>query len=370
MTSDRWAEVDLSAIRYNCKNLISHCGSKAKLIAVVKADAYGHGAKQVACAALAGGAHMVAVNTSTEALTLSADIPGDKILMLGPFFEDDVRELVQKRVVFSCFDMERLLLLEAATKGVAARTRLHVKVDTGMSRYGANYDEALKICEYVANSLYLELDGVYTHFATADLDDDSYCREQFHVFKRFLSDLESKGIRPRIRHCANTAAAIRFPEMVLDGIRCGIAVYGYTPCKPRAGLELKPALSVRARVGMIKNIAAGTGVGYGRTWIATKERRIATITMGYADGVSWSRSNKGFVIIQGRKAPLIGRVSMDAISVDISEIEGVKVGDVVTLIGEDNGERIWADEVAQWSGTIVYEVLTSLGSRVLRIYKN
>jgi alanine racemase len=236
---------------------------------------------------------------------------------------------------------------------------VHLKIDTGMGRFGAAPNEAASLAKLINDSPGLRLAGTWTHFASAGTD-EAMTRRQFDRFQAALATL---GVEPGLRHACNSAAAYRYPEMALDAVRVGIALYG---CDwPGAS----PALALRSVVTHVKTLGAGDTVGYGATWTSRDSSRVATVAIGYADGVMRARANRGHVLVRGRRAPLIGAVSMDAITVDVTGIPGVEVGDVVTIIGIDGGEKVTAEEVAEWSGTISYEVLTAIGPRVKRRYK-
>jgi alanine racemase len=246
----------------------------------------------------------------------------------------------------------------AALAGRREVVPVHLKIDTGMGRFGCTPAEAPALARFIATSPGLRLAGTWTHFACAD-SDDAMTRRQFDLFTETLIRLDTN---PGLRHACNSAGTLRHPEFGMDAVRCGIAVYG---CEWPG---LSPALALRSVVTHLKTVKAGATVGYGATWKAPDTRRVATVAIGYADGVHRARSNRGHALVRGRRAPLIGMVSMDAITFDVTGIPGVQVGDVVTLIGADGDERITAEEVAGWSGTISYEVLTSVGPRVERRY--
>jgi len=237
---------------------------------------------------------------------------------------------------------------------------IHLKVDTGMGRFGASPANAREIARFIDSTDGLVLAGTWTHFACAD-SDVAMTRRQGALYNEALATL---GVEPALRHACNSAAARHFPEFAFDAVRCGISLYG---CEWPG---LQPALSLHALVTHVKTVHSGDTVGYGATWRARETRRVATIAIGYADGVHRLRSNRGHVLVRGRRAPQIGTVSMDAITADVTDIDGVAVGDVATLIGQDGEERITAEDVGRWSGTISYEVLTSLGARVERVYRN
>jgi alanine racemase len=236
---------------------------------------------------------------------------------------------------------------------------VHLKIDTGMGRFGCAPAEAATLARYIDRAAGLRLAGTWTHFAAAD-SDVSMTRRQFD---RFIEAVASLGVDPGLRHACNSAGALHFPEFALDAVRCGIALYG---CEWPGS---RPALTLRSVVTHVKIVDKDDTVGYGATWRAPAKSRVATVAIGYADGVARMRSNRGYALVRGEKAPLIGTVSMDAITLDVTEIADAGVGDAVTLIGQDGDERISAEQVARWSGTISYEVLTSIGRRVELHYK-
>lgn len=315
----------------------------------MKADGYGHGAEPVARAALDAGAWGLAVATPAEAAELVPLVEPERVLVMGGLNEE-AAELGCALQVSGAESVERL-------GRTGRRVPVHLKVDTGMGRFGCRPEEAPELARKIAGAG-LRLAGTWTHFSSADAD-DAMTREQF---RRFQEVLDTVDVDPGLRHACNSAGALRHPEFALDAVRTGIAVYG---CD---WPELRPAASVRALLAHTATVPAGWTVGYGATWRAERETRIGTVSIGYADGVFRARGNLGWVLVRGRRAPLIGRVSMDAISIDLSEVDDAAVGDAVTVIGSDGDDRITAEMVADWSGTISYEVLTSLGARVRRRY--
>ncbi len=294
--------------------------------------------------------------TLPEARELDGLVKPDHVLVMGGLTLDQGRAAAASGCAIAVSSMELAKALAEAEEVVP----VHLKVDTGMGRFGASPEEAPAIARFIEQSDGLVLAGTWTHLACAD-SDVSMTRRQFDTFTGVL---EAIGGEPGLRHVSNSAASRHFPEFALDAVRCGIAIYG---CE-WPGTE--PALSLHALVTHVKTVRPGDTVGYGATWRAQEATRVATIAIGYADGVHRTRSNRGQVLVRGRRAPLIGTVSMDAITADVSDIEGVQVGDVATLIGRDGEERITAEEVGRWSGTISYEALTSLGPRVERVYRN
>ena len=352
--TQRVAEVDIDAIRHNVAFLRGRLPSSVRFMAVVKANGYGHGSAAVARAALEAGAWGLAVSTPAEAAILAGLVEGERLLTVNGLAPSDVREAVAAGCAVTCHSEELAAALEAAAPA-GARVPVHLKVDTGMGRLGCSPAEAAGLARRIVSSRRLRLAGVFTHFASADCD-PGFTEEQFECFRHVLRGLD---VDPGLRHAANSAAVLRHPDTALDAVRCGIALYGY------GDAGLRPALRLHAVVTQVKEVPAGATVGYGRTWVAQRPTRVATIAIGYEDGVLRSRANLGDVVIAGRRAPLIGRVSMDQITADASGVPGVRPGDRATLIGEG----ITADDVAGWSGTNAYEVLTSIGGRVQRVYR-
>jgi alanine racemase len=349
----RWAEIDLDAIRFNVRELRSRLPAGCHLVGVVKADGYGHGAAPIARAALEGGAWGLGVSTPEEAVPLLDLCAPDRLLVMGGLAPAHCAAAAQVGCAVMCSSERMVEILEAAA-GPRRRLPVHLKVDTGMGRLGCPPEEAPALARRIASSGRLRLAGTMTHFASAE-DDLAFTREQL---QRFLDALDRFDVDPGIRHAANSAAVLRHPETVLDAVRPGLAMYG---C---AGEGLRPALALRSTVTHVHDVRRGQSVGYGRAWVAGRAARVATVAIGYEDGVMRSRGSRGQVVVRGRRAPLVGRVSMDAVTVDVSDVPGVVPGDMVTLIGEG----IAAAEVAEWSGTITHEVLTSLGNRVGRRY--
>jgi alanine racemase len=331
-----------------------------KLIAVVKADGYGHGAIPVARAALAAGAWGLAVSTLEEAAEVR-DLAGagERLLVMGGLVPADAGRAAELGCAVTCFS-EPLVRALAAAASPARPLPVHLKVDTGMGRLGCTPQEAPGLARLIAGSPALRLAGVYTHFAVSE-SDPGFTHEQH---RRFMTVFEGFGLDPGLRHANNSAAALRYPELALDAVRVGIALYG---CE---GEGLRPALALRGLVTHVKTVPVGATVGYGATWRAERESRVATVAMGYADGVHRARANRGEVLVRGGRAPLIGRVSMDAVTLDVTEVPGVAVGDTATFIGGDREQAISAAEAAAWAGTISYEVLTAIGRRVERRYWN
>ena len=363
-----WAEIDLAAVRTNAERLAA-LAAPAQLCAVVKANGYGHGAVEVARAGLAGGATSLAVALVDEGLELRAAGIDAPVLVLAEPPHESMPDVVAANLVPTLYTEEGV---EEAAKAAARSDRpldVHVKVDTGMHRVGAEPAAALDVIAAVVERSELHLAGVWTHLAVADEPDNPFTGEQLDRFDRVLAELEARGIECGIVHAANSAGAIAHPRSRRDLVRCGIALYGVAPAPELAdALELLPAMSVKARVSMVRRVAAGDGISYGLRYRFERPSTVATVPLGYADGVPRALSAAGGeVLIGGRRRPIAGTVTMDQLMVDCGD-DAVVRGDEVVLIGAQGGERVTADEWADKLGTIAYEVVCGIGPRVPRIH--
>lgn len=359
-----WLRIDLDAIAQNVRRLTQLAG--VPLMAVLKADAYGHGAVRSARAALRGGAAALAVATLNEARQLrSADIVAP-ILVLGYTPPWQARQAIQLGVSCTVFDYDTARAFAAAARDLQRRASLHIKVDTGMARLGLDPDAAAGFLAELRHLPELHVAGLYTHFATADSADESFAHQQLRRFQHVLAELEAQGLRPPLVHAANSAAMLRFPAARFDMVRPGIACYGLAPA---AATPLPPgfapALSFHSEVAQVRLHAPGTPISYGGQYVTHRPTLVATVPAGYADGVRREPAWRA-MLLRGRRAPVIGRVCMDYSMLDVTDIPGVKRGDPVVLIGQQGTAEIGADEVASWLGTISYEVLTSILARVPR----
>ena len=363
-----WAEIDLSAIAHNVRTLRAVLSPTAQLMAVVKANAYGHGALPVARTALQYGAAWLGVARVGEALELRASGIEAPILLLGPISPAEAADAVRARarVAVASLAVARALSEQSQAQGVL--TPVHLKIDTGMSRFGVPLGQTLDFARTVQSLPALRLEGVFTHFAVADEADKSFTLQQAEHFAQALADLERAGVDVPLRHAANSAGMLSAERFHFDLVRAGIALYG-----AQVGLNLplmkrlRPALSLKSRVAYVRRVAAGATVGYGRTFTCEREMGLALVSIGYADGVRRALSNKGAVLIRGQRARILGRVSMDQIVVSADEC-GAHEGDEVVLIGRQGDAEITVDEVAGWAGTISYEIFTGIGARVPRVY--
>ncbi len=359
-----WAETDLDAIRDNVRGLRGLLAPGTRLMAVVKADAYGHGAVEVARAATESGAWGLGVATVDEGIELRRAGLGVPVLLLGPTSPEEAERAVAHDLTVTVFRAEGARAVSRAAGQAGRLGRIHLKVDTGMGRLGVRPEEAVALAGEIGALPHVVLEGCFTHLATADEADLGPARDQLRAFRAVLEALGRAGPAPGLRHAANSAAALCLPEAHLDLVRCGIAVYGIAPAPHLAArVPLRPAMRLCARVVHTKRVPAGTPVGYGRIYRAPRETTIATVPAGYADGYPRLASGAAHVVIRGRRLPLAGRVSMDQLTVDAGDAP-VDVGDEVELWGG----TLPVDEVAAAAQTISYEVLARVSRRVPRVF--
>jgi len=361
------AKIDLDALSHNYSEVTRRIGGRT-VLAVVKAGAYGHGAVPVGRRLVELGAHMLGVALVEEGAELRAAGIAAPILVMGPVVPEQAGALVALRLTPVVFTLPLVRALSRAAGGGAVR--VHVKVDTGMGRIGVTPEDALPFIIEAARLPGIEVEGLMTHFADADLRDRRFAAVQLDRFESLLHSLEEQGIRIPLRHAANSAAVLAFGKALLTMVRPGLMLYGYDPREGGGGADLRPVLSLVTRVALLKRVAAGTPISYGGTFITRRESLIATIPVGYADGYSRGLSNRGEAIVRGRRVPVAGRVCMDMTMLDVTDVPGVAEGDEVVLIGSAGGERITADELAGWTGTIAYEVLCGISARVPRIVQS
>jgi alanine racemase len=361
-----WAEIDHGAIRHNVQ-CIAGIAAPADMMAVVKADAYGHGAPEVARTALAAGAVSLGVAMLEEAVDLREAGVTAPVLLLSEPPVPEAPAMVAAGVTAVVYSDAMIEALEQAAGAVDARVPVHLKIDTGMHRVGCAPEHALAAARSVAVRPHLELAGVMTHLAVADEPDDPYTDDQLDRFDVVLSELRAAGVEPGVVHAANTAGALAHPRARHDLVRVGIGVYGLPPSAATADIaDLRPAMSLHARVSHVQRVEAGTRVSYGLRWRADRPTTLATVPVGYADGVPRRLgATGGEVLVGGRRRPIAGTVTMDQILVDLGD-DPVAPGDHVVLIGEQGRERITAVEWADRLDTIGYEIVCGIGARVPR----
>ncbi len=366
----KWADVDVGALRDNTVALRRFLGEDCLVMAMVKANGYGHGAVLAARAALAGGASWLGVSSIGEGIELRRAGLSARILNVGWTPADDMEIAAHHDIDVSLFDVESVGAMQRAARRSGHTTRVHWKLDTGMGRLGTPLDAVPKMRDALrsANSD-VTVAGLFTHFACADADSLNFTHRQHQRFSEFLAGL--RGIFPgAIVHTANSAALLRLRETHHDMTRPGIALYGYPPRHCEGVVHVRPALTVSALITQVKRVAAGDGVGYGQEWTASRDSMVATLAAGYADGIDRRNGNNGHVVVNGVLCPIIGRVSMDQTAVDISEADGVASGTVATLLGRTVPDSVDAAAVAARIGTIPNEVLCAVTARVPRVAVN
>ena len=367
-----YAKIDLDAIAYNMEQMKQNIRPETKVMAVIKADGYGHGAVQIA--------EMMerwnyiwgfAVATLDEAVVLRTEGIQKPILVLGCVFPDQYMEMLKHEIRMNIYteEMAESISRMAAREGKTAY--MHIKLDTGMSRLGFGINEqSAETIKRISKMPNVNMEGIFTHFTKADEKDKSFTKKQIQEFVWMTERLKKKNVRFTYEHCSNSAGIIDVPEANFDIVRAGISTYGLYPSEEvdKTNVKLKPALALKSHVAFVKEIERGTPVSYGGTFVAKEKMKIATIPVGYADGYPRSLSNKGYVLIRGKKAPILGRVCMDQFMVDVTQIEGVSFGDKVTMIGKDGNEILPVEVLSELSGRFNYEFVCDLGKRIPRVY--
>jgi len=367
---DVWVEISLDAVQQNVKVFLKHLKPDTKICAVVKADGYGHGAIEVAQAALDAGAAYLAVAFLDEAIELRNAGITAPILILGYTPKEAVKEAIFHDITLTVFTQDVLERISQVAQEYKKLARVHIKIDTGMNRIGVNHkEEALKLATSI-HSDFVKLEGIFTHFADADSTDPTYTYKQYKKFVEVIDRLEENQIHIPIKHCCNSAATIGFPEMHMDMVRVGISLYGLYPAEHLKEKlpSLKQVMSLKAKPVFVKPVDAGQPISYGCTFVPERKSIIATIPVGYADGFSRSLSNKGHVTVRGNRAPIVGRICMDQSMIDVTNIKDVSTDDVVTIFGDENAGFISLNEVAEQMGTIHYETTCLIGKRVPRVF--
>ena len=369
-----WAEVDLGAIRHNYEQMRKRAGDGVKFLGVVKADAYGHGAIPVASMLERVGADYLAVACLDEAEALREGGVNLPILILGVTEPRYTEELIRLGITSAVADVHTAEEMSRIAAGVGRKAKVHLKVDTGMGRIGficrGDRDPAEELAR-TANLPGLDAEGIFTHFAESDMpgEGDAYTEEQFQAFCSLIREVENiRGKRFAIRHCANSGAMTGHPDMFLDMVRPGIALYGCYPSDLTGDLELRPAMSVRTRIVQIRDLLPGDSVSYGRRFTADRPMRSAVIPIGYADGLHRVLSGRIDMLVRGRRVSQIGRICMDMCMLDVTDVPDVREGDLVTLFGTDGDACIPVEEQAEKAGTISYEMLCAMSPRVRRIW--
>ena len=364
--------MSLSAVRDNIRALRSIIFPSTKIMGVIKADAYGHGAAEVAGVLRHEGVMRFGVALAQEGVELRERGFDEPILILGYTPEEDFRLALHYQLTLTLYQLSQAVALDRLAATLKRRAKVHLKVDTGMGRIGFQPGKAsVDAIVQIAKLSNLELEGIYTHFAWADNQESDFTQRQFARFQNFSDELAKAGVKFSIRHAANSAATINFPETHLDMVRIGICLYGLYPdphMVKNVKIQLNPAMQVRGRLVHIKEVPEGTPLSYGCTFITPRRSIIGTVPMGYADGVPRLLSNSGEVLVNGIRCPIVGKVCMDQFLVDLTDLNSVAVGDEVVLVGSQGEENITADEIAEKAGTISYEIVSRMSGRLPRRY--
>lgn len=367
-----YAGIDLDAVRHNFEGIRRLLKPETKIIAVVKTDGYGHGAARIAQEIEPYGAlYGFAVATAEEAEELRSAGIKKPILILGYVFPEHYDTLVKIQAMPAVFTLEMARQLASAAAEAGRKLPVHIKIDTGMSRIGLPVSEkSADIIAQIASLPHMMVEGVFTHFARADEADKTSAEMQLEQFQDMTRMIKERGVEIPYRHCCNSAGIIDLPQAQMELVRAGIILYGLWPsdevCKER--IDLKPVLSLKSHIAHVKELEAGRSVSYGGTYTLREKETIATIPVGYGDGYPRSLSNRGYVLVHGKKAPIRGRVCMDQFMVDVTGIDGVKTGDEVTLAGKDGGAQITLEELGAMSGRFNYEFACALGKRIPRVF--
>lgn len=363
-----WVEIDLDALSTNLAAIRRAAGSGVRLMLVVKADAYGHGAVATAHHALRCGISALGVGTSAEALELRQAGIRLPILVLGTIVDAEAASALRHNIHIGLHAFDRCHALQHLAKRLGVVAQVHLNVDTGMGRLGVLPSCAVDLMREVAASSHLNLAGVMTHISATDGAHSMSSTEQIRIFETVLADARTAGVLRGWIHVANSAALFTGLAPQFDTVRPGISAYGILPGELQSTAHLTPVMSLHSQVTFLKDMPRGAAVGYGSTWRASEPTRIATLPIGYDDGLPWRLGNRAEVLVRGKRAPLIGRVSMDYTTIDVGNIPGVQVGDRVTLFGTQGAETISVEEVAENAGTIPYEITCGISRRVARVY--
>lgn len=367
-----YADIDLDAVRYNMESMHRNIKPDTQIAAVIKTDGYGHGASEIA-AVIEDLPYLwgYAVATEDEAMVLRKHNIKKPILILGITFADQFDEMIRNDIRPAVCELEMAEKLSDAAVKAGKECRIHIKIDTGMSRIGFQVNEKTAcIVEQISKLPNIMIEGIFTHFARADEVSKQPAYDQMKQFVNMIRLIEDKGVQIPIHHCSNSAGIVEIPDANMDMVRAGITLYGLWPSEDvkKDIISLKPVMSINTHVAFLKELEANRSISYGGTYTTSKKQLIATIPVGYGDGYSRGLSNKGFVLIHGQRAPICGRVCMDQFMIDVTDIPNVKEGDLVTLLGKDGDEMITMEELGELSGRFNYEFACLITNRVPRIY--
>jgi alanine racemase len=365
-----WAEINLKAISHNLDCICKLVGHDCEIMAVVKANAYGHGIIQISRRLVKNGINYLGVATVDEALKLRKEGINVPVLVLGSTLKEEARAAIKYGVTLTLCDQRLLKILSGLAKKAKRRPKVHIGVDTGMGRIGIWHEEAVEFIKEVNRNKKIELEGIYTHFSSAGRD-KAYTRKQIDSFEKILIGLEKAHIPVKYKHAANSIAVVDWKKSHLNLVRPGILIYGIYPKESfRMKFKLKPVMNLKTKITYLKDTPPGRSISYGRTYITKKATKIATIPIGYADGYGRILSNKAKALVGGQYARVVGIVTMDQTLLDVGHIKGIKVGDECVLVGKQRKKEIPVEKIAKLAGTIPYEIVATVTDRVPRIYKN
>jgi alanine racemase len=365
MPVSTWVEIDLDRFAANLAAVRGIDGGRREILLVAKADAYGHGAVEIADAAAREGVSVLGVATLHEGIQLRQAGNRLPIVVLSPLLASEIDEAIVHDLSPTVADLDFARALSAAA--VAGPVRVHVEIDTGMGRTGVREEEAEEFLTALVALPRLRLASIYTHFPDADSEDLTFAEDQMREFLALVDRLATRGVRPARIHAANSAGVLNVPEARLDWLRVGLIAYGVMPPNARTALPLAPVMAFKSRLVQVRSLPAGTPVSYGRTFVTSRPTRLGVIPVGYGHGLSWLMSNRGQMLVSGRRVPIVGRVTMDLTMVDLTDAPAA-VGDEVVIFGHQGDATLSIDEVAAWSETLAYEVMCTIGKRVTRIY--
>ncbi len=368
MPISTWVEVDLDRFAANLQAIRRHVGGSREILLVAKADAYGHGAADMALAAERDGVTQLGVATLHEGMQLRRAGSKLPIMAMSPLLSGEIPEAVAQGIDPSVCDLDFARALSDEAVNAERAVRFHVEIDTGMGRTGVHLHEAEAFLAEVCALPGLRLASVYTHFPDADADDLGYARNQVRAFGELLEALRARGIEPARVHASNSAGTVNLPEAHLDWVRVGLIAYGLHPSHDEARLALQPVMSFRSRLVQVREMPAGATVSYARACTLTRPTRVGVVPVGYGHGYSWLLSGRGQMLVGGQRVPILGRVTMDLTMVDVTDVPGAAVGDEVVLFGSQQGATLPVEEIAAGSETLPYEILCTIGKRVTRLY--
>lgn len=363
-----WSEIDVNALKRNVKRTQQLVGPRVDILLTVKADGYGHGAPHVAKAATAAGVHMLGVATLHEGMELRNAGLRSPIVILSPSLPAEIDEILEYELTPTVSDLEFAQTLATRASQSSRVARVHVDIDTGMTRGGVNEEDACQCLAEMARLKGLVVEGVYTHFPSTYREDPDFSAQQLASFRTIIEVLGKAGIVFPLRHTANSAAVAQYPDSHINMVRPGGIIYGMFPREDMNGIGFEPVMSFKSRVVNVKQVRKGKTVSYGRTYRFDRDAKVAAVAAGYGHGLTRSMSNNGELLVRGMRAPIVGMVTMDVTMIDVSHIPDVNVGDEVIIFGKQGSEEISVYEVARRCGTISYEVTCGIGKRVPRVY--